>query len=1021
MSSESSHVLGIDLGVTSVGAALIDPQAKQILWSGVRIFSAAFEGDYESGKEESRARQRRLARQQRRQTDRRRRRMLKVYRLLQQWGLLPCGERTQVLPALDAELRKQYPDTEILPYTLRARAVEQPLSVYELGRAFYHLAQRRGFRGRAARDADGDEGGQLKAKMEGLWAEIRQSGCRTLGQYLSTLDPHISRIRDRRTHRRMYEEEFEAIWDFQAPHHPEILTPERRAVLHSALFYQRPLKPTDHLVGQCELEPGEKRAPLWLLEAQQYRVLGAINNLRLVLKDGSTRQLDDRERRVLMEESLRREKLSFKEIRKLLALADNCKFSIEIGGETGIPGNATSHRIYRILGDEWLQMPAERQRELVADLADPKRNETDEDLLKCLTTKWRFPCDTAQALSEVNLPDGYVRLSLKAIQKVMPHLEAGMTFSEARRLLWPEHFTEKEPLPYLPPVLDVLSEVRNPVVIRALTELRKVVNAVIRRYGKPASIHIELARDMKRSREERLKESRKNREREKLRERAKNELKPYVGDNPSRADIEKYLLWLECKGRCPYTGQSISLQSLFGEYPRFDVEHIIPFERSLDDSFQNKTLCEASFNKTTKGKRTPFEASGHSSEWPEMVARVREFGNPGKLKRFTMTETDTEKLLAEFTQRQLNDTRYASRLAAKYLGCLYGIDRSDNRRIVVCAGQVTAYLRQKWDLNRVLHDRPEKNREDHRHHAVDAIAIALASPAQVRCLADAASRALAEGHRRFGSLADPWPDFRQHVKEAVSRVQVSYRPKRRLKGALHEETYYSAPITVDGKKYIRTRKPVDQLTAAEINQIADPKVRTIVKSAWEAVGRDAKKLRGQWPCLETKDGRRIPIKRVRYYKREEAHRLGNKDASPRYVIAKGNHHIEVLAVRDILTNKIKKWEHCTVSSLEAAERYRQRVPIVQKDHGPGREFLFSLAEGDLVMARRSEGSPEDVWYVRSVRARGAFELQPSTDARKKQDVIESGKLWDVQLNTLMKLGGRKVVVTPLGEILEAHD
>ncbi|MBX5496472.1 MAG: hypothetical protein IRZ15_14155, partial [Bryobacteraceae bacterium] len=472
--------------------------------------------------------------------------------------------------------------------------------------------------------------------------------------------------------------------------------------------------------------------------------------------------------------------------------------------------------------------------------------------------------------------------------------------------------------------------------------------------------------------------------------------------------------------RCPYTGQSISLQSLFGEYPRFDVEHIIPFERSLDDSFQNKTLCEASVNKI-KGKRTPFEAFGHTSEWAEMVERVRQFRDPAKLKRFTMTETDTEKLLAEFTHRQLNDTRYASRLAAKYLGCLYGIDRSDNKRIVVCAGKVTAFLRQKWDLNRVLNGLPEKNREDHRHHAVDAIAIALASPAQVKRLADAASRALAEGHRRFGSLADPWPDFRQHVKEAISWVQVSYRPKRRLKGALHEETYYSAPITIGGKKHIRTRKPVDQLTAAEIDQIVDKKILTIIKSAWEAVGRDAKKLRGQWPHIETKDGRRIPIKRVRYYKKEEAHRLGNEGAPPRYVIAKGNHHIEVVAVRDSVTNKIKKWEHYTVSSLEAAERYRQNVPIVQKDHGPGREFLFSLSEGDLVMARRSEGDPEEVWYVRSVRARGAFELQPSTDARKKQDVIKSGKLWDVQLATLMKLGGRKVVVTPLGEILDAHD
>ncbi len=171
---------------------------------------------------------------------------------------------------------------------------------------------------------------------------------------------------------------------------------------------------------------------------------------------------------------------------------------------------------------------------------------------------------------------------------------------------------------------------------------------------------------MKRSRDERQKEVKRNREREKKRDEARNELKPFCGANVSRPDIEKYLLWLECGKRCPYSGESISLAALFGEHPRFDTEHIVPFERSLDDSFQNKTLCEAGVNKA-KGKRTPWDTFGHTDEWQQMVTRVREFGNSAKLRRFTMTETDTEKLLADFTSRQLNDTKYASRLAARYL------------------------------------------------------------------------------------------------------------------------------------------------------------------------------------------------------------------------------------------------------------------------------------------------------------------------------------------------------------------
>ena len=102
------------------------------------------------------------------------------------------------------------------------------------------------------------------------------------------------------------------------------------------------------------------------------------------------------------------------------------------------------------------------------------------------------------------------------------------------------------------------------------------------------------------------------------------------------------------------------------------------------------------------------------------------------------------------------------------------------------------------------------------------------------------------------------------------------------------------------------------------------------------------------------------------------------------------------------------------------ERYRRRhegVRIVQRDHGPNTQFCFSLSEGDMVAVRRAPDQPETLWCVRSARTRGSFELQPATDARLKKDA----EIWDVALNTLMKLGCRKVVVTPLGDIVDAHD
>lgn len=407
-----AYTLGIDLGVSSLGAALIDPGNQRIIWAGVRIFAPGFEGDYESGMEKSRAEQRRLARQQRRQTDRRRRRRLNIFRLLQQYGLLPAGARETILPALDAETQARYPETHALPYFLRARALDTALEPYELGRALYHLAQRRGFRGRAVREAGDEDGGKLRKDIEGLWKEITDGGSRTLGEHLSKLNSEESRLRGRHTHRRMYEEEFEAIWEAQRPHHPHALSKERKPVLRRALFDQRPLKPSDHLVGMCDLERDQRRAPLWMPAVQHYRVLTAVNNLRLIERNGDTRSLTPREREILIEQTHTKEKMAFVQVRRLLDL-EGTRFSVEEGGEKNLPGNATSHRMFKVLGDKWNAMPEDRQQALAALLADKGRD--DEEICRTLSGEWGVNPDDAKRLCAVTLPGEYASLSLAAI------------------------------------------------------------------------------------------------------------------------------------------------------------------------------------------------------------------------------------------------------------------------------------------------------------------------------------------------------------------------------------------------------------------------------------------------------------------------------------------------------------------------------------------------------------------------------------------------------------------------------
>src|SRR5207249_193289 len=157
--------------------------------------------------------------------------------------------------------------------------------------------------------------------------------------------------------------------------------------------------------------------------------------------------------------------------------------------------------------------------------------------------------------------------------------------------------------------------------------------------------------------------------------------------------------------------------------------------------------------------RTPWEAFGpNSEEWEQILGRVRKFGNPAKLKRFQLAETETAALLEKFSSNQLNDTRYMSKLAARYLGKLYGgvSDAMQKQRVFACAGAVTGLLRRLWKLNGILSETPEKTRDDHRHHAVDAATVAVATRVMIQRLADASARAEIQGQRRLKSFEEPW-------------------------------------------------------------------------------------------------------------------------------------------------------------------------------------------------------------------------------------------------------------------------
>jgi CRISPR-associated endonuclease Csn1 len=1066
--NRSSYVLGIDLGSASLGWAVAEIDAggspSAVTRVGVRVFDPGVEGtdlSIQQGRDESKAVKRRQMRLQRRQLRRRAGRQRELFELLQQHGLLPPSsrqtandhlggtnaqrslDRHEILKALDKELTSKWKPRMALvpaadhvwPYFLRASGLRERLDLFELGRALYHLGQRRGFKSNRRETAKSKEQEEEKSKVYAGISEISQqmkdAGAPSLGAFFASQDPQTRRIRGRCTARGMFEAEFDAIWLAQAAHYPNLLTSELRNQIRHLLFFQRPIAAQTHLVGECELEPGRKRAPVASLDAQRFRLLQKVNDLRIQFADWRERPLNPDEKGKLTHALETRGDLKFAEIRKLLGLpARGVSFNLEAGGEKKLSGNRTASKMLAAFADRWVRFSEREQEQIVEDW---RTAETEDWLVRRGIARWGLDEGQAKVWAQSSPEEGYARLSRRALSKLLPLMEQGSSFKEAEKQIYGTSFSGGKSHDLLPPVRDILPALRNPAVERSLTELRKVVNAIVREYGKPHEIHIELARDLKRSRKDRMELWKQNRERQGRREAQRQEISQKTGlQQPSRADIERALLWEECGGICPYTGRAIPFASMFGDQPQFDVEHILPFGRCPDDSFANKTLCYAEENRNVKRGRTPWEAYGGTERWEEILERVKQFKNPAKLRRFQVKRNEE---LAEFTARQLNDTRYSSKLAAQYLGVLYGgrdLARPNGtsvRKIYASPGGLTAILRRNWGLEEILRE-PEaaaseekrrKPRSDHRHHAIDAIVIALTSAAAVKALSDAVERNAKRGRSSFKGLQGPWPDFVDSVRPHIDSLIVSHRPERKLTGQLHDETLYSPPYEKNGKMFVHVRKAVEALTAGELEDIVDDSVREAVQKRAQELG-GLKKLQAagvEPPWLETNDGRRIPIRRVRVRKVLAVQRL-SEGPRERYVAPNNTHHMEIVAELDEKEREVR-WDGVPVSLLEAMERKRNGGPIVRTTHGPDTQFRFkfSLMGGDAIEI--PTGKRAGLYVVRTLRTDGRLEVARATDARLKDEIKKAEDWWSPTLDRLRKENARKVQVSVLGTVHPAND
>jgi CRISPR-associated endonuclease Csn1 len=401
-----------------------------------------------------------------------------------------------------------------------------------------------------------------------------------------------------------------------------------------------------------------------------------------------------------------------------------------------------------------------------------------------------------------------------------------------------------------------------------------------------------------------------------------------------------------------------------------------------------------------KGNRIPFAAFGTDEDrWAQILQRVKSWGNQDKLDRFyikDLTELDPDRE-ESWAQRRLNDTRYTSKLAARYLGFLYGgrdqrmPDGRTKRRVFASSGMLTASLRRAWQLESILREadppetsrKPGKPRSDHRHHAIDAITIALTSNAVVqRASAVAASANYAAAERTVLNVPQPWIDFVPSIRPLIERMIVSHRPSHKLLGPLHEDTNYSAPREIvirdtEGKKrkkpktktVVHVRKFVWKVDPEDIVDVA---VQAAVKETLAALGGKKEALEHDPPMLHTRTGKQVPIYRVRVRTSTPVSRISSGERE-RYVASAGNHHIAIFETVDKKGQRV--WESPgVVSRLDAVLAKGPKHPkgtkfdLIRKQlpEAEDARFLFSLMIGDMVEMMDRTSGQRDYYTVSSI-------------------------------------------------------
>lgn len=761
--------IGLDIGITSVGWAAIEDDAngkpRRIIDLGSRIFDAA-----ENPKDGSPlAKDRRDARGLRRRLRRKKHRVERTKRLLERYNIITKKE----LEDMYENYRFQFN-----VYELRVKALDEKITNKDLARVLVSLVKRRGYKSnsKSEESSSNSDAGKLLTATKENEELMKEKGYRTVaemylkddkfklrdknGEYI--LDKNGNKqikIRNSTNEykntalRKLLVDEIKLILEKQKELNSSIndeFIKEYLEIFESQRsFDEGPGEPSTYggnqiekMLGNCTFEKDEKRAAKASYTFEYFKLLQDINHIKIIKYDLETRQ---KEKRELTEEernkiiNLAKEKanITYSTIRKELGLEQNERFNMVSYKNILLWSDETNSEVEK--NQKFKEFESYNKIKTALNRVEKgfieKLSEEELDAIGYALTVYKnddkrivYLNENTQNLTEEAIQEllklSFTKvgnLSIKAMKKIIPELEKGITYDKAVDNVY-EDFrgtvnTEKKRklrLKYLE------QEISNPVVRRGISQAIKVLNAITLKYnpiyGKPDVVVIELAREMGknfRDRREILKSQEENMQRN---ERIKQEIMELGKQNPTGQDIVKYKLWQEQDNICLYSGKHVSADMLFTE--AVDVDHIIPYSMCFDDTYNNKVLVLASENRQ-KGNRVPYkyekEMGRDLEEYEVRVGNI--IKNPKKLSRL-LREDFTKEDAKDWKDRNIQDTQYMCKLM--YNLVRNHLEFSDNpnfvRKVWTVNGAITAHIRKRLGI--------EKTRDGDTHHAIDAVVIA---------------------------------------------------------------------------------------------------------------------------------------------------------------------------------------------------------------------------------------------------------------------------------------------------------